>query len=214
MNRLMVLVLVLGCAHSSKKMYGELARYDRGERAWVVHQDSTWHLRNPVTGCVLRCRADVERYAALNAAASHAANQRSAATNTGMVATLPLSVPAAILILPAIGISSAVDGPKTKERVAKGDEARARKAYDEAIDWYSLAIFEGDKSAGVSLAEVLVLAGREDAAAEVDRMLVCCGANLGADKWHDLEEFLASRGTPVSRCDDESKEPLSFRWED
>lgn len=62
-----------------------------------MHQDSTWHLRNPVT-------------------ASHAANQRSAAINTGMVATLPLSAPAAILLLPAIGISSAVDGPKTKER--------------------------------------------------------------------------------------------------
>jgi hypothetical protein len=207
-------LLAAGCAHSSRGMYGQEARYSSDHHGWIAGGKDYWAFSNPMTGCILRCRADVERWAAVNAAASHVRNQDQGAPNTGLISTLPLSVPAAVLLLPGVLVSKAVQGPKALDRRARGDAARLGKRLDEAAHWYALAVAQGDASALEPLAQVFLEAGREREAVEARRALVCLGPALGAAEWDRVEEWLREKGTEVPRCADDSKAPLAIPWED
>jgi hypothetical protein len=91
----------VGCAHSSRKLYGGTARYSSADHAWVAQQgENRWTFRDPVSGCALQCRADVARWNKVNAQRSHADKQDRGAPGTAALATLPLAIPAVILFLP------------------------------------------------------------------------------------------------------------------
>jgi hypothetical protein len=167
-----------------------------------------------VTGCVLRCRSDVERWSALNATLSHATNKDDGAILTATAATFPLALPAFLLFLPTYGVSEALKGPSASSRRSHGDELRKKGALEEAANSYRLAVAQGDRSAAEPLAEVLIQLGREKEAAEARQMLVCSGGHLGDSQWERIESWLAAHGSTFRECTDSSREPLAISWEE
>ncbi len=219
MHRGTVLLLsasvAVGCAHSSRKLYGPMARYSGADRCWVAQQGpDRWIFTDPLTGCVLRCRSDVVRWSKVNASRSHSENKNAGASGTAVLATLPLAVPAALLFLPTYAVSRALKAPSASSHHAHGDEARNRGELDEAAESYLRAIANGDNSATESLAEVWLEQGKIQDATRARRLLLCFGGSLGDAKWSQIESWLISQGTPVPECEDNSKEPVPISWED
>ena len=204
-----------GCAHSSRNMYGTTARYSYDERAWMAGtKERRWLFRNPLSGCVLRCRSDVERWSWVNAALSHAKNKDDGAPLTALAATFPIAIPGMILLLPAYGLSEALKAPSARSRRAQAEEARKKGALEEAANLYAMAVATGDNSAGEPLAQVLVQLGHESEAVRARSMMVCSGADLGDAGWQRVESWLQEHGRTLPECSDTSTQPIAISWED
>jgi hypothetical protein len=207
--------LLSACAASSKASYGPVARYEADNHAWVARRgDKAWWFRNPVTGCALQCRDDVIRWASLEAKESRIQNERSGAIPTGMAVTLPLSLPASVLFLPAWAVTSAVSPKSAAKYHGEGDAALKRNDSKAASEAYLMALRAGDKSAAEPLAQIWEGQGNLEDAERARGMLLCCGANLGADIWSRIESWYRARGRTMSSCSDPSREPVDIKWEE
>lgn len=207
--------LAAACAHSSREMYGGTARYSADDHAWVAEQDAKrWIFRDPVTGCALQCRADVERWVKVNVSLSHTVNKNDGAIGTGMLVTLPLALPALLLFLPTLGVTAALKAPSAQAHHSRGDEARKRGASNEAGESYLLALVNGDKSAAEPLAQLWLEQGRNEDALRARQMLLCAGSHLGEAHWNRVESWLRSQGSTIPQCSDSSREPIPIPWED
>jgi hypothetical protein len=211
----LIALSMAACAHSSRKLYGDAARYSADDHAWVAENGSNrWVFRDPLTGCALQCRSDVQRWNRIAATRSHDVNKRDGAGLTAMLVTLPLTLPAVILILPAFPIAKALEPPSAQAYRSRADEARERGALDEAAESYLRAVASGDASAAEPLAQVWVEQGRTEDALRARRMLLCKSARLGEAQWNSLESWMRSQGGIIPECTDQSKEPVAIAWDD
>ena len=217
MKRMLVAVacLLSACAASSKASYGPVARYEADNHAWVARKgDKAWWFRNPLTGCALQCRDDVIHWASLEAKESRIENERYGATPTGMAVTLPLSLPAGVLFLPAWAVASAISPKSAAKYHGEGDAALKRNDSKAAIEAYLIALRAGDKSAAEPLAQIWERQGDLEDAERARSMLLCSGAYLGADAWSRIESWYGARGGTLSSCSDPSREPVDIKWEE
>jgi hypothetical protein len=217
MKRMLAAVacLLSACAASSKASYGPVARYETDNHAWVARNgEKAWWFRNPLTGCALQCRDDVIRWASLEAKASRTENQRSGAAPTGMAVTFPLSLPAVVLFLPALAVSSGLSPKSATKYRGEGDAALKRNDPKAASDAYLIALRAGDKSAAEPLAQIWEGQGDLEDAKRARGMLLCGGGNLGGDAWSRIESWYRAQGGTLSSCTDPSREPVDIAWEE
>lgn len=217
-NGLVVTLIALStaaCAHSSRKLYGGMARYSADDHAWIAERASNrWVFRDPLTGCALQCRSDVQRWNRTAAIQSHDVNKREGAHSTAMLVTLPLTLPVVILALPFYGIGKALEPPSAQAYRSRADEARERGALDEAAESYLVAVASGDTSAAEPLAQVWIEQGRNEDAVRARWTLLCRSARLGEFEWSSIESWMRSQGKSTPECSDPSKEPVRIAWED
>lgn len=208
-------VLSSACAASSRERYGPVALFDPNEQAWVAQGQGKLRfvLRHPLSGCVLRCREDVERWKGFNVEASRLVNKNGAAMPHGMLITLPLSAPGIILMVPAAVIAQALAISSADLRKA-ADAARKAGPPGEAIDRYLQAFWAGDNTAGEVLAELFLEQGRTEDAALARRQSVCRGARLGEAAWAQVAAWLKAQGQPLGACQDSSRAPVELPWVD
>ncbi len=150
------------------RVLAQLVRDDRalfGRQAEWIAQTAPgkprWIFLDPLTGCALRCRDDVQRDLDANAAWSRAANENNgdAQFRTAALITLPFTAAAMVLALPAIGVKAALGGPTASEHRARAAAARKRGALGEAVDEYFLAWQLGDREVLQQLAQIWVEQG-------------------------------------------------------
>ncbi len=207
-------MLCFGCSTSSRARYGTRAVYEQAERSWRTHgprQD--WLFTDPLTGCVLRCRADVEKSKPIAARQARATREVEGQQAKAYALTIPFVVPAAFLILPALGVYQGLTDDHPAARFHKrGDEAVQREALDEAADAYTLAFNLGDVVAGDIVARIRIFQGRTAEAVRVRQALICRGGRLGSVAWQEVESWLAEQGSPVPACADRATHPVDIRW--
>ncbi len=206
--------LFFGCASSSRHLYGSRATYFEPERRWkAANGAASWVLEDPVTGCALRCRTEVDRWKSIEAERARVYQESAGTSKTAVAVTLPLSAPALLLLLPTFGLSAvfARETPAIRFR-AEAEAAEQRGSMDEAADDYLLAFLRGDIVAAEALAHIRQQQGLLSEAIRVRRQLVCRGGPLGAEAWTKIEAWLAEQGAPVEPCHDPSREPVEMPW--
>ncbi len=207
-----------GCAHSSRDLYRPTAWYSVKDRAWIAQKDPKqpkWTFHDPISNCVIRCRSDLEKWAAVTASCSRAYNKETGKMSSGFLVTLPLALPGALLVLPWVGVAAALSEPSAKAHRERGDEARKRLALDEATSEYFLALWRGDHAALESIAQIFIEQGRTADALQVRKLLVCTGGLAADSEWNRVESWLKEQGAAVPSCaGEDSRAPLEVPWVD
>ncbi len=208
-------------------MYGETAAWSNEAHAWVAALDpetirarrirdpKAWIFRDPLTGCALRCRADVQRWMQANARASAWRNHdQDTEVRTGMALTWPLAVPGVALLLPSLAIGVALRPESADAWFARGEHAIAEGRLDEAASEFLAAAQLGMPLGLERAAAIWEQQGRLDDALRARRQLVCQGLFWTEEDWTRVESWLRDHGQPIAACKEPDFSPLAVPWED